>query len=175
VTNSWRRVGHASSLAVMGLLMGAMVVYTGIGAKKRTGRSSCGKWGPTIMVAIAMCLVLADTVRHVLQDQSIWLEDDPTKCHNGWWGCGGSNQYVCASMNSTCCPPEHQTGNNTCANGCHSVEKMGCLCAMGTLFTAIFTYVGFIMLAVGSMWNADLIGKLRQVGDTWKQLRGVVQ
>lgn len=148
----------------MGALLGGLVGFTVYGAKKRKG-GCCSKWGPTILVTISMFLVLADTVRHVLQDQGVWPEDH---CP-GYWKCGGSNQYICAAQGSVCCP----TGAN-CTAGCHSNEHMSCLCAMGTLFTAIFTYVGFAFLAVGSMWNANLVGKLKEVRTQWKQLRGVV-
>ena len=37
VTQKWRAIGHASSLAVMGLLIGSLVIYTAHQGKKRVG------------------------------------------------------------------------------------------------------------------------------------------
>merc|ERR1711871_1263794 len=84
-------------------MLGGMVIYTGYTAKRRTKKAqgSCWyKWGPTVLVAFATCFILADTVRHVLQDQGVWGE----KPCRGLLGCGGSNQSQCADSTSKCCP-----------------------------------------------------------------------
>ena len=105
VTDHVRAVGHIASLLVIGGMLAGMVVYTGYTAKRRTkkARGSCWyKWGPTVLVAFGACFILADTVRHVLQDQGLW----PEKVCRGLMGCGGSNQYQCAdSASKSCCPP----------------------------------------------------------------------
>ncbi len=105
LTDHVRAVGHLASLLVVGGMLGGMVVYTGYTAKRRTKKAqgSCWyKWGPTVLVAFATCFILADTVRHVLQDQDVW----PEKPCRGLVGCGGSNQYQCAdSTSKSCCPP----------------------------------------------------------------------
>lgn len=51
-------------------------------------------------------------------------------------------------------------------------ERIHCLTPLGITTTLVFTYSGFILLAWGSFWNADLIGKLREIGDEWKKLNG---
>lgn len=46
--------------------------------------------------------------------------------------------------------------------------------ATGMLFTTAFTYVGFGMLAVGSMWSANLCGKLREVRSPPEPSKGLI-
>lgn len=259
VTDNARNLGHLISLIVMGVLLTGVAVYTGHTAKRRTQRargSSWAKWGPTVLVSMAVFFILADTVRHVLQDHKLWSE----KSCRGWMGCGGSNQYVCAVSGSPCCPtgpyetvvktnttaltpacsggtsdivctspcdpasgtcldvpwsiscdagmgdhvlndwlakpvspPVIPNGTNVSLTnndmllqltnatykekwfkhlrfGCHSNEKFKCLCGMGTMFTAVFTYTGFILLFLGSLWNANLLDKIAQFRYNWQQL-----
>lgn len=105
VTDKVRAIGHLASLIVVGGMLGGMVVYTAYTAKRRVKKAqgSCWyKWGPTVLVGFATCFIIADTVRHVLQDQGVW----PEKSCRGFVGCGGSNQYQCADSTShSCCPP----------------------------------------------------------------------
>jgi len=46
-----------------------------------------------------------------------------------------------------------------------------CLSAVGWLFTVGATYIGFILLMWGSFWNANLISKLKEIRDRWRQIR----
>jgi len=41
-------------------------------------------------------------------------------------------------------------------------ESIACLSAVGFLFTIIFTYVGFSLLVLGSMWNTNIISKFKK-------------
>lgn len=61
-------------------------------------------------------------------------------------------------------------GSNEYRFGCHD-ENYGCLSVIGWLFTVVFTYVGFIALGISVLWNANIIKKCKQIGETWKQLR----
>lgn len=330
VTTHVRAVGHLASLFVLGGLLFGLTCYTGYTAKRRTQKangSTWYKWGPTILVGIASWLILADTIRHVLQDQGIWLEG-----HERGFVFGPSNEYVCAASHSHCCPAassdygnapyttiypknctlrsvqqlkaakldhlasvvekhhnltgwldprlpeadqdlslcdpaalfnkqnhvdlpwtlacdagisadklnqflkfpcypvEGRTGTFTIegqpwgcscnipecsaekatnqqalvaftsndylfgkgftkldsdnyqgtdgyfadhlANGCHSNEYMSCLGGTGIIFTALFSYAGFILLTWGSLWNANLLQKLGKMKAQWQQLRG---
>jgi hypothetical protein len=57
-----------------------LCVYTGYTAKRRTKKakgSAWYKWGPTILVSIASCLIISDTVRHVLQVRAAHLHLPP--------------------------------------------------------------------------------------------------
>lgn len=58
----------------------------------------------------------------------------------------------------------------TCG-GCVADEVMGNLSTVGWIFTFTLTYLGFAFLAVGSLWNADIIKKCKGMKAKWKQLR----
>ncbi len=50
-------------------------------------------------------------------------------------------------------------------------ENVTCLSAVGVVFTIIFTYTGFILLFIGTMWNANIVAKLKQIRKQWRLLR----
>jgi len=50
-------------------------------------------------------------------------------------------------------------------------ETMRCLSILGVFFTVVATYTGFIFLFIGTMWNANIIAKLKQIRTKWKLLR----
>ena len=54
---------------------------------------------------------------------------------------------------------------------CTDHEDMSHLSKMGVLFTIIFTYLGFVLLSVGVMWNADILEKVDKFKSEWKSLR----
>lgn len=115
--------------------MVAVNCYVGYCVKRRYG-TFWQKWGPLIFTLVATPLIMADLVRHVLQDTKLWPEP-------------GSAQF---------------------RPGCNA-ENMTCLSAVGWLFTVFFTYSGFVCLAVGTMWNANLMDKIREIRKEWKALR----
>lgn len=274
VTDRDRDIGHLASLLVVGTMLSGLTAYTAYTAKRRNKKAKGSvwqKWGPTILVGLAMPFILADTTRHVLQDNGLWAEAHV----RGFWGNGGSNQYECAASTSGCCPSSydifgneayHSFGNKTAGkvdipwslacdaaigadkvkdflkapcekiesrtfngsalgctvpnatsnldallkiptinasylfgvkndskdppismftfqkgkgyfndhltNGCHSHEAMKCLGGTGLIFTIIFTYFGFILLMVGSLWNANLLQKLSKAKQDWDKMRG---
>jgi len=53
----------------------------------------------------------------------------------------------------------------------NSHEAIGYLSPVGIIFTIVFTYTGFILLAVAVMWNADIVKKFKTIGAQWKELR----
>jgi len=99
------------------------------------------KYGPTYMTILASFLVMADLTRHVLEDINWW----PAHLSNGW----GSAEY-----------------KNEC-----SPEAPPCLTAVGILFTIVFTYLGFFILAVATLWNANICDKLKDFKAEWRRLR----
>lgn len=121
-------------------MMLGLTIYVAWSAKRRDPRFWWKKWGPTILTGFAGIFILADILRHVLQDTHVW---EP-----GPWP--GSSQY-----------------RQNCAH-----EDIACLSTVGVLFTVVFTYTGFIMLAAGTLWNANIIDKLKEIKKQWKQLRG---
>ena len=82
-------------------------------------------------VFAASWLIMADNVRHVLQDLHIW--DGPS-----------SKEY---------------------RPGCGK-EDISCLSTTGFIITIGCTYLGFICLIVGSLWNANICDILRKVRNT---------
>jgi len=109
------------------------------------GRSRWGthwqKWGPTYLSVLSSFLVMADLTRHVLEDLTWW----PERMANGW----GSGEYQV-----------------NCPN-----EDMACLTTVGWLFTVIFTYSGFTILAIATLWNANICDRLVDIRAEWRRLR----
>jgi len=50
-------------------------------------------------------------------------------------------------------------------------ERVACLSTIGFVFTILFTYTGFILLAVATMWNANITEKLKKFREKWKEIR----
>ena len=104
-----------------------------------------------------------------------------------------SSQFKC---NLNCCVPEGEVaaGIPTPKGGfpqddpktfpkadkgaceCHccplSDENLHHLAPMGVLFTMVFTYFGFFLLAVGMLWNVNIGEKLGEIRRQWRVLRG---
>lgn len=116
-------------------MMGGITGYVAYTSKRRWG-THWQKYGPTYLTAFASLLILADQVRHVLQDQGVWPAP-------------GSSQY---------------------RSDCHD-EDFHCLSVVGWLFTVVFTYSGFILLMIGSLWNANIMDKLEDLKEQWNALR----
>jgi len=55
--------------------------------------------------------------------------------------------------------------------GCNR-ENISCLSLTGVLFTIVATYTGFILLFIGTMWNANIVSKLKELRQKWRELRG---
>jgi hypothetical protein len=111
VTDRDRDIGHLASLLVVGTMLSGLTAYTAYTAKRRNKKAKGSvwqKWGPTILVGLAMPFILADTTRHVLQDNGLWAEAHV----RGFWGNGGSNQYECAASTSGCCPSSYDIFGN---------------------------------------------------------------
>jgi len=50
-------------------------------------------------------------------------------------------------------------------------ERIACLSTIGFVFTILFTYSGFVLLAVATMWNANITEKIRKFREKWKEIR----
>jgi len=112
---------------------------------------------------IAAPLIMADLMRHVLQDAGVWKECDRLVGVKWDSSCTwSSSQYHCTIARTA-------TADHCCKT---SQENMGHLSPMGILFTIVFTYSGFACLFVGVLWNANILKKCRQIRDEWRELRG---
>jgi len=135
VTSSTRSLGHYVSFGItLGMLI-IMSLYTAYTVKRRT-LPHWNKYGPLYLTLFAVPLIMADLLRHVLQDV-------------GAWPSPGSNEY-----RSNC-----------------SSENVSCLSVVGIFFTIVMTYSGFALLVFGSLWNANICDKLREIREKWKEIR----
>jgi len=142
VTTLARSLGHYISSTITLAMMMGIIAYTAYKSSSRRG-THWQIFGPTYLTTLAACFLMADLVRHVLQDVGWWP--------NGPWP--GSSEY---------------------RSGCEA-ENMSCLSFTGWLFTVIFTYTGFILLFIGSMWNANIVSKFKEIRTRWRELRGTNQ
>lgn len=61
-------------------------------------------------------------------------------------------------------------GSSEYRSDCDS-ETIACLSPIGWVFTIFATYSGFILLVIGTMWNANICDKIADVKEKWKELR----
>jgi len=160
VSASARKLGHWISFGitlVMMLLVNSFIFWS---LKNRDSSRGCWHyWGPLILTACCVPLIMADLVRHVLQDTGVWPEcvrpDDVIWDSRCTWS---SSQYRCSELPADGCVP-------------NSHENMAHLSVVGVLFTICCTYSGFALLFVGTLWNADIMKKLKEIKQQWKELR----
>lgn len=67
-----------------------------------------------------------------------------------WWEAPGSSEY-------------RQT--------CH-IENFHCLSPLGWFMTILMTYVGFTILIVAALWNANIMDKCGAIKQQWREFRG---
>ena len=152
----------------------AITLYTFYCTRRRSG-PHCNKFGPTYIVAMAAMLIMADLVRHVLQDANIWpvssinLTGAARTC-----ACTAPHCAHCLFYLLVCLLWLQEPGSRQYRAGCHD-ETFRCLSSVGVVFTILCTYTGFGLLMAGSMWNADLLGKLSAMREKWRELRGTTQ
>jgi len=140
ITAAARVLGHYISFGVtLSMMIGVNIYIFYCGLTKRRGQSFWKRFGPLCFTIFAALLIMADLVRHLLQDINVWP--------SGPWP--GSSEYRAN------CP----------------TETMKCLSVLGVFFTIVATYSGFVLLFIGTMWNANLVGKLKQIKTKWKLLR----
>jgi len=155
--------------------------------KYRRGMDTRQRIGPFLCTLIAAPLIMADLTRHILSDTNVWPwcgDNEMFPRINQTWtdDCTwSSTQYKCDMV---CCVTEEDWGHSVgieafpaddqqaCeCNDCVHHETMSHLSMIGWLFTIIFTYTGFIFLASGVMWNANILKKLKVIRQTWRELR----
>jgi hypothetical protein len=55
-------------------------------------------------------------------------------------------------------------------DGCNA-EDVRCLSYVGWLVTIGATYIGFTMFFIGTLWNANIMSKLRAIRMRWRAIR----
>jgi len=68
-------------------------------------------------------------------------------------------------------PAGQWPGSSEYRPGCEE-ETFRCLSVVGWVFTVACTYLGFAILVVGTMWNANICDKVQDFKDKWAELRG---
>jgi len=63
-------------------------------------------------------------------------------------------------------------GSSQYRPGCKH-QTVACLSLTGVLFTIVCTYTGFICLFTGSLWNANILTKLKQLRVKWIEIRAL--
>jgi hypothetical protein len=90
--------------------------------------------------------------------------------YNGGWS--NMEQYIKPCWtNPNCCSHGIPAAKRNPGTLDQTHEKPRCLSQVGITFTMVFTYTGFVLLAIGTMWNANLVEKLKEVGAKWTELR----
>jgi len=62
-------------------------------------------------------------------------------------------------------------GSSEYRTDCHE-ETFACLSVVGWLFTVVFTYSGFALLMLGTLWNANIVDKLDEIRTKWREIQG---
>jgi len=160
VSASARKLGHWISFAItliMMLLVNSFIFWS---LKNRDRGKGCWHyWGPLVFTICCVPLIMADLVRHVLQDTGVWKECD--RPPDVIWDSSctwSSSQYRCSELPAVGCVP-------------NSHENMAHLSVVGVLFTICCTYGGFALLFIGTLWNADIVKKFKQIKQQWIELR----
>ena len=145
VTTASRHFGHYLALGVNSAVFLFSIIFVYRQSARRTHRPThWQRMGPTYLTVLAALLVLADNLRHVLQDLEVWPAVPP----QGAW-------YPSSSQYRPGCP----------------VESFECLSAVGWVFTVVLTYTGFATFFFATMWNANLPAKLEAIAARWRALR----
>jgi len=50
-------------------------------------------------------------------------------------------------------------------------ESVQCLSVVGWLITIGATYLGFVLLVIATMWNANICQRLKDIKEEWRRLR----
>jgi len=141
VASSARELGHDVSFAVTGAMMIAINVYMFYGAWKKRGHIK----SHIKRYGPSYLTVLAGFL--IMADLLRHLLLDQGVWDTGPWPGGSEYRDDCDD------------------------EDLTCLSIVGVIFTVICTYSGFILLFTGTMWNANLWTKLKQIKKKWSVIR----
>lgn len=148
----------------MSVLLTAVWIFFFVNTMKRKSGTHFQRCGPMYMLTAAVPLILADNLRHILQDRNIWnacdrrdgIIWDSRRC---LWA---SNQYECTLPGPDHCLPDKD-------------EKMSHLSFVGVLFTVVFMYSGFVCLIGSILWYVRVDKKVVIIKDKCKQVYALYQ
>jgi len=177
VTTAARHTAHLITLILDIVIIGGLCIYV---TYKGSDRSPWPTWwnkrGPTIMIWISFVFVIADPLRHVLEDNNIW-EGCNRRCGELWpERCDFSSEMyhcalVCESSSGKCNENDREFLDCTCVHDYQ--ETASHLSMIGILFTIIFTYVGYALFIFSALWSGNLCDKLLLIRHKYRVLRGL--
>jgi len=141
VASSARELGHEVSFAVTGAMMIGINLYMFYGALKKRGHLR-SHWKRYGPLYFTIVAGLL-----IMADLIRHLLLDQGVWSPGPWPGGSEYRDDC------------------------DAENLSCLSVIGVIFTVICTYSGFIFLFTGTMWNANLWVKLKQIKRKWQIIR----
>lgn len=186
VTSASRHTSHTIQLVLNVVVFAGLIIYFAYNAYKKKQHDNhhhhdgdpYQTWGPTVLLLISSLLILADPIRHVLQDHHIWhapmyLSECPIRAPQlperacvvssdcGAYDCGdgyysplpGQDCFSC--FDGIVCSEEKET--------------YGCLTGIGWLVTIGCTYLGFALFFTAVLWNSSHV--LVKLHREWKALR----
>jgi hypothetical protein len=182
VTSASRHFSHYLNLVVNIAMLTFVLGFVWNQSKRRDKQPTRWlKYGPTYLVAIASLLILADPMRHILQDLHLWRApmyisgcpvralQIPERTCIANSDCGGNNcggGYFSVNPGEDCFTCWHDTG--FCSEG---AEAFRCLSVYGWMLTVVATYAGFALFFFAVLWNANITGKLKKIRRQWRALR----
>lgn len=123
------------------------------------------RWGPFYLIVFATVAVIADSVRHLINDANNWFlldQSDGSKFKFHFGDC----EYVIPSISGTDACPELGVGpvtvgeENALGMDVSMYNPDGSLSFYGWMFTIVGTWTGFAALFVGIFWFTGLGSKL---------------
>lgn len=95
-------------------------------------------------------------------------ESNPFKYNNTDF-CDGGKSKSCAQPN--CGVSELVERYECVCDACVFSETLTYLAPVGIVFTISLTYSGFVLLAIGSFWQADIISKIKKLREACRKLK----
>jgi hypothetical protein len=180
VTSASRHFSHMLNIIIDLVLLGFVCSYFWYQAYTKRRRSQPPSpwsiYGPAYLVTLGSCLILADPVRHVLQDLHVWHASmyihacpvralqlpnrsctQPSDC--GVNACGGG--YFSEKPGTDCFTCWE---DGMCSEG---AETFRCLSTIGWVVTIFCNYVGFSLFLAAVLWSSNLLPKINR---KWKAL-----
>eukprot|EP01084_Bolivina_argentea_P051489 94725_1 len=168
VTTKARTSAHMISFIINLIVIGGLCVYITYKRKQHL-KSKWIKWRPVILCWISFPFIMADPMRHILQNYNIW-ESCSRSCYEQWpercnWS---SSQYQCIYTCGQLFDPPYNTiqcktdsNNNYPIVNCSCIPKESVmyLSFIGVLITICCTYIGFGMFLIANLWHLNIMEK----------------
>jgi hypothetical protein len=154
-------LAHSVTFGINLAVFTNLIQYMYVDIKRRGHR----KWGPLYCVIGATVFVMADLVRHLINDANNWylVSNSGDKIRFELGDC----DYVVPKItgNDMCSQigigPVAVTEENALGIEMSMYNDDGSLSVNGWIFTIFGTWMGFALLFVGVLWYSDIVNKMR--------------